>query len=234
MKKFLSAIVVVLLVLGAMSLVSCTKKSSSPTGPTGTSKTKVSFDFATTNEGWFIPNPLYTANQAYTNLLYSSTVGHNAMGAISVSGSFNNSVSTTSINGSYTLMEKGDVAYTLPANLTMTSSDITFWIYVPAAMATKTAGAYKAMIWVANDGNDAAHAYGYANSQIPVLLSSGPTGTAGWVSVTANTSTFTTGDVSLDNIAEIGCQIYIDTTIYTSADALNGVTVSFDDISYNY
>jgi len=239
MKKFLAVVLSVVLVLGVLSMVSCTKKgTTSPTEPTPVPT--VAFAFASSVSGWVIPNPLYTPEQALTSMVYNAADGHTANGCLSVTANYNET--TDGVNGtgsgggdySSTLIdEKGSISYTLPANITMTASTITAWIKVPAAIASKTAGTYKAQLFVANDGNDVAHPWGYANSQTPLLLSSGPSGTGGWVEITANTSSFTSG-ASLDNVNQIGVQIYIDPTIYTAPDAVAAATIEFDDISYSY
>jgi|GEM_PF-2880364 hypothetical protein len=239
MKKFLSVVVAIVLVFAVLSMVSCTKKgTTTPTEPTPVPT--VAFAFASGVSGWVIPSPLYTAEQALTAIGYNAADGHTANGCLSVTGNFNETTDGTDQTGSggndysTTLIdEKGSISYTLPANITMTASTITAWIKVPASIASKTAGAYKAQLFVANDGNDVAHKYGYANSVTPVLLSTGSASSAGWISITGQASTFT-GGISLDNVAQIGVQIYIDTTIYTAPDAVSNATIEFDDISYSY
>jgi hypothetical protein len=213
MKKVLTVIVV--LVFAMMFSVSCAKKSSTPTAPSG--PVPVVISFGTAADAVLTSYNNDTADTAFTGSSYDNTSADadGGTGCLSVTSNF--------VYGATATTKKGQISVvfgtTTEKDLTKTGNKVTFKVYIPAALAT-VAGNYGYQVQVFSDitGNQ----YNYSDGGWQAL----PT-TAGWHTLSWDLAAVPPASGDLTKVTKIAVQ-FTD----TAAAGDGSYTLLVDDITY--
>ncbi len=245
MKKFVVIVICFVAALALISAFGCGQKDTATTPedtatntatdtntPTETSTpvptaTPAVFSFDSDLQGWGVPDPAWTMDQALYSPVYDGANGHSANGCLSVTGTFDATTGGCCGGTTGNIYDKGDVELTLGANTDLTGHTITVWIQPPAAMAAMT-DVYTAQIYVKNDDTCTPN-WGYSSGAWTNLNS------ATWTQLTfdVDSGVLANGDANKTCIKSIGVQVYRQGAYVGNATYdLTGITILFDDIQY--